>query len=201
MSEVLYRLYVPLETSEGEVLTPPADGRLLVLGRRSRINAQHEFRSPDVMVGPRNAIRQSLLFDPLPEAEARRLLDELLSLMPVLSFREQVTFYIPHDWVEKNDVHGVHNLSQPALVRETFESRPTGGAVFSSSSRQASDFLETRLSECPVVTDERVRVAIDLANAARHETLARSRFLSWMTIIDSLALSDKRPNVVCDWLD
>lgn len=199
--QVLYRLYVPLQASEGEFLTPPADGKLVVLGYTCQINAQPEFKPPPGMVGPRNAVRQSLLFAPLPEADARRLLEELVSRIPVLSFREQVTFHIPHDWVEKDGVHGRHNNNQPALIPEEIESKPIGGSIFSKSDREAAHFLGTRLAECPVVSDDRIRTAIDLANAARHETLTRSRFLTWMTIIDSLADSCTRPDDICDWLE
>jgi hypothetical protein len=57
------------------------------------------------------------------------------------------------------------------------------------------------LSECPVITDERILTAIDLANGSRHDTLARSKFLAWLTILDSLAIGRKRPEKICEWLD
>ena len=91
-----FRLYVPLQTREGEWLNAPDDERLTVLDHPCRIIGITAFTTPPGMVGMRQAIRQALLFDPLPEAEARRLLADLVARMSVLSFQESVTFEIPH---------------------------------------------------------------------------------------------------------
>jgi hypothetical protein len=196
-----FRLYVPLQTREGEWLNAPEDGRLTVLGQPGRIIVIPAFTAPPGKVRMPTAIRQALLFDPLPEAEARRLLADLVTRMSVLSFHESVTFEIPHQWVEIKEIHGSHNLGQPALILAHFEPIPMGGVAFTSSSREASHFLETKLSQCPVITDERILTAIDLANGSRHDTLERSKFLAWLTILDSLAIGRKRPEKICEWLD
>src|SRR5262249_27479732 len=69
------------------------------------------------------------------------------------------------------------------------------------STRQAVHVLESLLVTCPAVSDERILAAIDLANTTTRETLPRSIFLSWLTIIDSLAIRKDRPANICDWLD
>ena len=126
----------------GEWLNAPDDERVTVLGHPCRIIGITAFTAPPGMVGMRQAIRQALLFDPLPEVEARRLLADLVVRMSVLSFQEGETFEIPHQWVGINEMHGSHDLGQPALIPARFESIRTGGAVFTSSSREASHFLE-----------------------------------------------------------
>jgi Apea-like HEPN len=57
------------------------------------------------------------------------------------------------------------------------------------------------LSAGPVITDERILTAIDLVNGSRHDTLERSKFLAWLTVLDSLAIGRKRPEKICEWLD
>jgi hypothetical protein len=146
-------------------------------------------------------VRQYLLFDPLPEAEARKLLDDLILRMPVLAFKEQVPYEVPHAWVEKKEDVGVHNITVPALIASYLEPKAAGAYVYSSSHRGATDFLGSKLAACPVVSDERIRAAIDLANASRNENLPRSIFLSWLTILDSLATRKERPLNICNWLE
>jgi hypothetical protein len=146
-------------------------------------------------------VRQYLLFDPLPEAQARKLLDDLILRMPVLAFKERVSYEVPHAWIEKREDFGVHNITAPALIASHLEPKAAAAYVYSSSHREATDFLESKLAACPVVSDERIRAAIDLANASRNEALPRSIFLSWLTILDSLVTRKERPVNVCNWLE
>jgi hypothetical protein len=194
-------LHVPLQATSGEWLTPSADGRMTVLGYLCRLCALPLPSVPANMAGSPIAVQQYLLFDPLPETEARDLLDDLVRRMPVLAFREQVSFEIPHGWIEERESHGSHNLTAPALIASHLQPMPMAGYAYSSSHREAADFLEAKLGACPVISDERVRAAIDLANACRRDTLPRSIFLSWLTIIDSLATRKDRPADICNWLD
>ena len=165
-----------------------AVGRLTVLGHACRLAAQDLPQITPGMTGSPIAVRQYLLFDPLPESEARQLLDELISRMSVLAFKEQVSYEIPHAWIEKIEDIGVHNLTAPALIPSHLEAKPVAAYAYSSSKRQAVDFLESKLGACPAVSDEHILAAIDLANACRKDSLPRSIFLSCLTIIDSLAL-------------
>jgi hypothetical protein len=70
-----------------------------------------------------------------------------------------------------------------------------------SSSSDGQSVLGAELAACPTVGDERIRTAIDLAIASRHDTLPRSIFLSHLTILDSLAVRSDRPADLCKWLD
>jgi hypothetical protein len=201
-SDGKFWLHVPLQTAHSEWLTATGDGRLTVLGYPCQIREAPLPEVPNNMTGSPVAVRQYLLFDPLPEPEARKLLLEMVSRMPVLAFKEQASYEIPnHAWVEKRDDHGVHNLTYPALIASHLEPKLTGLSVLSSRTRQAVDFLGTKLASCPPVSDERILAAIDLANATKRESLARSIFLSWLTILDSLATRKDRPAAICDWLD
>jgi len=176
-SELKFWLHVPLQTAHSEWLAPPNDGRLTILGYPCRLLAAVLPQVPADMTGSPIAVRQYLLFDPLPESVARKLLDELVSRMPVLAFKEQVSYEIPnHAWVEKKENHGVHNLTYPALIVSHLEPKPASLGAHSKSTRGASDFLETKLAACPAVSDERILAAIDLANATKRESLARSIF-------------------------
>jgi hypothetical protein len=181
--ELNFWLHVPLQTAHSEWLTAPNDGRITILGYPCRLCAAVLPQIPADMTGSSIAVRQYLLFDPLPESIARNLLDELVSRMPVLAFKEQVSYEIPnHTWIEKREEHGVHNLTYPALIASQFEPKPASVGVHSKSTRGASDFLEVKLAACPPVSDECILAAIDLANATKQESLPRSVFLTWLTI-------------------
>lgn len=200
--EPKFWLHVPLQTAPSEYLSPPADGRLIVLGYPCSLRAPTSHEIPKDMTGSSVAVRQYLLFDPLPESVARKLLGELVSRIPVLAFKQQVSFEIPNSaFVTKREDHGIHNLTYPTLIASHLKPQITAGYLHSKSTRQAADFLESKLAACPPVSDERTLAAIDLANATKRESLARSIFLSWLTILDSLATRKDRPTAICDWLD
>jgi hypothetical protein len=201
-SEPKFWLHVPLQTAHSEWLTPPAGERLTVLGYPCQLCVAVLPQAPSDMTGSSVAVRQYLLFDPLSESEARKLPDEMVSRMPVLAFKERVSYEIPnHAWIEKNEDHGIHNLTYPALIASHLKPQVTALYASSMTNRQVMDFLESKVAACPAVSDERIVAAIDLANATRREALPRSMFLSWLTIIDSLATRKKRPADICDWLD
>src|SRR5262249_16074027 len=147
-SEPKFWLHVPLQTTHSEYLTPPANGRLTILGYPCRLcvppPALHQV--PYDMTGSSVAVRQYLLFDPLSDSEARKLLNELVSRMPVLAFKEQLSYEIPnHAWIEKHEEHGGHNLTYPALISSHLSPSPNGLNVFSKSTRQAVHVLESLL--------------------------------------------------------
>lgn len=201
-SEPKFWLHVPLQTAHSEYLEPPADGRLVVLGYPCNLCAPASHEIPKDMTGSSVAVRRYLVFDPLPESVARKLLDELVLRMPVLAFKQQVSYEIPNSaFVTKREDHGFHNLTYPTLIASHLKPTIKGGYVYSKTSRQAVGFLDSELASCPHVSDERILAAIDLANATRRESLARSIFLSWLTILDSLATRKDRPAAICDWLD
>jgi len=56
------------------------------------------------------------------------------------------------------------------------------------------------LDVCPRVEDERIATAIELAISAQYDTLPRSVFLTYLTIVDSLAIRGDRPLNTQEWL-
>lgn len=201
-SESKFRLHVPLQTSRSEWLEPPSNRRLKVLGHSCFLNEYNLPQPPPDMQGMPTTVRQYLLFDPLLESEARQLLSELIARMRVLAFQLQVSYEIPNpQWTETSRDIPTHNLAVPALISSHLTPHPVGLNAFSKSTRQAVSVLESILPTCPAISDERILAALDLANATRKETFPRSTFLSWLTIIDSLAIRKDRPADICLWLD
>lgn len=199
--ESTFWLHVPLESIRGDWLKPPPDGRLTVLGHRCRLFARPLHNPGPDMTAPPMVVRQYLLFDPLAETEALKLLDDLKTRMPVLGYTEQIWYRIPGPWTSRNEAHGVYDGPTPSFILSQFEPKPAWLDAHSSSHRFAADLLETKLPACPAVKDERIRTAIDLANASGQDSLPRSIFLSHLTILDSLATRRDRTKNICNWLD
>jgi hypothetical protein len=132
-SEPKFWLHVPLQTTRSEWLEPPSDRSLRVLGYACRLYEYNLPQPPPDMQGIPATVRQYLLFDPLPESEARQLLNELISRTRVLAFQLQVLYEIPnHGWIEKREDHGLHNLTYPVLIASHLTPRPVGLDAFSS---------------------------------------------------------------------
>jgi hypothetical protein len=89
----------------------------------------------------------------------------------------------------------------PTLIPSEFTPGPYWGEVHTGTSWDGESVLGTELAACPAVVDERIRTAIDLAIASRHDSLPRSIFLSHLTILDSLAIRSYRAANVSAWLE
>jgi len=170
--------------------------------RRASLCERHLPNVDSLMCASTIVVRQWLVFDPVREADAVQLLNDLTARIPVLAMRENVALQIPDGPLQKSSPEhkGVFNGPTPTLIPSECTPSPAWSEVHTSSSRDGKSVLGPLLAACPAIVDERVRTAIDLAIASRYDTLPRSIFLSQLTIIDSLAIRSDRPPDVCEWL-
>ncbi|MDN7753627.1 hypothetical protein [Burkholderia gladioli] len=193
-----YRLHVPLETTTGRRLEAPPDGLITVRGRR----AQLFEREPHIAFETANAmvIKQWLLFDPLPESEARNLLADLRARLPVHSMNNGASFRIRNGDPEVASA-ATYDGARPTLVPDRLSPEPAWDDPVGGCNIMAQDFLGGTLEESPPVTDERVRAALELYIASEYEFLPRTLFLAKMTVLDGLATGAKRSAGVAEWID
>lgn len=57
------------------------------------------------------------------------------------------------------------------------------------------------MNDCPPVTDDRLLAALELWVTASYENLPRTKFLTYMTILDSLSIQAKRAEAIVQWID
>jgi hypothetical protein len=173
------------------------------LGHPARLCERDLPRFPSLASSGPAAIRQWLVFDPLPEAAARALFHELSLRLPVLSLRQQAALTIPEGPLQKSppEHKGTFNGPGPALIPAEFDPRPAWAEAQMTSYMDGGNLLGSQLDTCPPVEDERIRTAIELVIASRYDSLPRSVFLSQLTAIDSLAIRSDRPAEICAWLD
>ncbi|NYH22868.1 hypothetical protein [Paraburkholderia bryophila] len=145
-------------------------------------------------------IKQWLLFDPLCELEARSLLADLRTRVPVLSMNTGANFRIPVHELHVSSL-ATYDGSLPTLIPAHLTPAPTWLDATGACSWNGKDVLETTLASCPSVTDERVLAALDLYIASQYDFLPRSLFLAKLTILDALAAHAKRNAVTTAWID
>jgi len=202
MSEVmskkpeLYWLHVPLTASRGSLLRTER-AHVMVLGRRAQLRNSETFPQPQGAVSPA-AVQQYLLFDPMEKAEAEILFEELKTKLPVLSLRMRASFRIG-PWTTLHMPHGeTYNGPLPTLIPADREPK----AVWMAGSMTNEKIgWEDWLDNCPPVTDERLIAALSLFVGASDEALPRSQFLTYLTILDSLAVQWPRDAAAIAWID
>ncbi|AWN36611.1 MULTISPECIES: hypothetical protein [Methylobacterium] len=195
----LFWLHVPLETTRGDYLEVPFGGKLVVLGKPA-VLCERPLHVPDSLTAATTAVvRQWLLFDPLPESDARALLEELRAKFPVLSLRQDAALR-----VGASDLHvASHHLYTgiiPTLIPAHLTPSPTWVDLQIRSHMDGRSTLGSILAGCPSVTDERILTALDLLVASRYDVLPRSIFLAQLTILDALAVRAERPPGIRAWL-
>ncbi len=197
----LFWLHVPLETTRGDWLKPPPDGRLTVLGWPARLCSRKQTNMSSLTNAGTGAMLQWLLFDPLPERDAENLLAQLRAKIPVLSLRQDAALRVGASPLRRHDISH-YNGPVPTLIPAKFPEPVAAWVdVRIESHLDAKDTLERVLSGCPDVQDERIRAAIDLSIASRYDVLPRSIFLAQLTIVDSLAERADRPATIQKWID
>jgi hypothetical protein len=193
-----YWLHVPLETMPGLLLEAPPDRRVTVLGCGAKLLEREPYIS--FMTASALVIKQWILFDAIPEGEASRLLADLRARVPVLSMNMGANFRIP-----AGDLNFVSNAAydgtRPTLIPADLTPAPVWDDSAGSCIWKARDVLEGTLADCPPVTDERVRAAVDLFIASQYDFLPRSLYLAMLTILDALATPAKRRGDAAAWID
>lgn len=201
--EPKFWLHIPLQTIRGErLLMQTSEVRLSIFGHSACLREHHlpNF-DPSATTGS-IIVGQFLLFDPLPETEARGIFDEIWSRLPVLSLRLGLSFTVPSEKLDKSlsEHNGVFNGPLPTLIPAEFEPKPLWGDFAITSSTFAT-YVLGQLPSCRKVFDEKIKAAIDLSIASRYDSLPRSIFLAQLAIIDSLTSPRDRSPEIRGWLD
>ena len=192
----LYWLHVPLTATRGSLLGADRS-HVSVLGKRAQLLTR-EFSPQLHGAVSATVVDQWLLFDPMEKADAEALLDELRAKLPALSLRMRASFRIDPRHHLTTSVGETYNGPMPTLIPADQKPRPVW--IDSSMSREQvgwEDWLDT----CPPVRDERLIAALSLYVSASDEMLPRSQFLTYLTILDSLATQWPRDAVAVAWID
>ena len=191
----MFILHVPLTASRGSLLS--TDGaHLKVLGKPARLIGNEPLQSPGTMSPA--AVQQYLLFDPMEKAEATALFEELKARLPALSLRMRSSIRIgPWKNLEVSNLD-TYNGPMPTLIPANLVPKPVWMAL--SIVRQQTGW-QNLLDNCPSVRDERLIAALSLFVSASDEALPRSQFLTYLTILDSLAVQWPRDQAAIEWID
>jgi hypothetical protein len=202
MSEVmserpeLYWLHVPLTASRGNLLGKERS-QLVVLGKRAELHTRAPFPQSHGSVSA-SAVHQWLLFEPMEKAEAVALYEDLRAKLPALSLRMRASFRIgPWTNLGTSTIE-TYNGPMPMLIPANLVPTPLW---MESSITSEQVGWQDWLDNCPPVTDERLIAALSLFVSASDETLPRSQFLTYLTILDSLAVQWPRDDAAIAWID
>ncbi|WP_156794522.1 HEPN domain-containing protein [Herbaspirillum seropedicae] len=146
------------------------------------------------------------MFEPLSEAQATEVLEKLrvrtlsygLENIDVAGKAVNFTIAKPIRATERVFQADVTTLIPVEISKE----RPSpilGGLI--GSNTLSPEYVLNPLNSEPVNTDIRLLSAFELWKVAQREILQRSKFLTFIAIIDSLAGQTKRPQEILNWLD
>ncbi|MBN3804341.1 hypothetical protein GXB81_14965 [Paraburkholderia sp. Ac-20336] len=198
-----FRLHVPFEMNGGN-LAKSRGAALMLLGHGAKLHAMPALgEKPE---SPREWIHW-LMFDPMTEADAQALVACLRARIPALSVfagaAGNVVLTLPASGIQKASTSGsgraFYNGPEITLVAADQEPQPIWAGAYGFASY--TDDLLTALNSCPDVTDDCLLAALELWATASHENLPRTKFLTYMTILDSLSLQAKREEAVVRWID
>lgn len=195
----LFWLHVPLETTRGDYLKVSQGAKLLVLGKAATLRERPLHVPDSLTAATTGVVRQWLLFDPMPEADARALLDDLRARLPALALRQDAALRVGASKLHVSELP-IYNGPIPTLIPGHMTPSASWVDLQIQSHMDGRSTLETALSNCPPVTDIRILTALDLYTAARYDVLPRSIFLAQLTILDSLAERTARPDTIREWL-
>ncbi|WAG17829.1 hypothetical protein DX980_00215 (plasmid) [Burkholderia gladioli] len=196
-------LHIPFELKGGN-LAKSHGAKLTLLGHSATLHVM-----PALGEAPSTAKEwvHWLMFDPMAESDARKVVQSLHARVPAFSVFTgavgNVVLTLP--------TSGIH-LASPTLGGRAFftgQEITIGDAAHTPKPTWASgygfvsytDHLLNGLNTCPEVSDERLLAALELWAAASDENLPRTKFLTYMTILDSLSMQAKRSESVVRWID
>lgn len=178
--------------------------RLALLGHTATLHATPALGESPTM--PKAWIYW-LLFEPMSEADVHALVKSLRARVPVFSVfggaQFDVVLTVPLGGIERASTTpgGRAIFRGDAITFGDADSTPspmlTGGFGF----QNVTPELLAELANCPEATDARLLAALELWRAASQERLARTKFLTYMTILDSLAAQANRVESVIKWVD
>lgn len=196
-------LHVPFEMKGGN-LSKSHGAKLTLLGHRATLHVM-----PALGEAPSTAKEwvHWLMFDPMAESDARTLVQSLHARVPAFSVFTgavgNVVLTLPTSGIQLASTtpggRAIFTGQAITIGDATHAPQPTwaGGYGFVS----YTDHLLTGLNTCPDVSDERLLAALELWASASDENLPRTKFLTYMTILDSLSTQEKRSEAIVCWLD
>jgi hypothetical protein len=200
--EPKFWLHVPIETMHGLLLENPGGAPLRILDRVARLYSRKPGHVDGATVD-RSVICHWLIFDPVTEMEAVTLLDNLSARVLVVAMRRRMLIRVAQGppYRVPPEHRGAYNGPGPALISENVKPEPAWAEGFMTRKELAQYIFGDLLDSCQPLRDDRIKAAYELAVASSYDTLPRSIFLSQLTILDSLATRDRRPDNVVAWLD
>lgn len=198
-----FRLHVPFEMRGGD-FSQAAGASVTLFGHRATLFAAPAIGEPTDMA--REWIHW-LLFDAMNESDAQRLIETLRARIPAFSVFAgavgNVVLSIPASEPQKAQTSAVgraiFNGPEITLVPADQISSPLWAGGYGTV-RYSAGLLEG-LNQCPPVSDERLLAALELWMVASYENLPRTKFLTYMTILDSLSTQAKRDENVVRWIE
>ena len=197
-TDELYWLHVPLETSHGQPLKLLSERKLNVLGHPASLMERTGPLTSVSMGTP--VVHQWLLFDPMPEATARALLENLRERLPIVAFRTEYPLRVAGGALEMASGRAYDGQCSTLIPARLSPTAWSNEFEFSAP-RDGVTILEEAVSASPALKDERLLAAFDMLAASRYDTLPRSIFLTHLTILDSLAVRAPREEHIQAWLD
>ncbi|QKM57630.1 hypothetical protein [Burkholderia glumae] len=188
-------LHIPISAPHGELLGPTGS-YISLLGKRAGLHS-HPSVPARPATGNSTAVQQWVLFDPMPEGEAREVFREFCARLPALSLRMGASFRLGWSKALSKTAVRFYNGQIPTLIPAEFRPSSTWGSVSITQERRG---WETLLDECSAVEDPRLIAALDLYVSAKDDATARSQFLTYLTILDSLAPAWLRPPSARAWV-
>ncbi|WP_042298458.1 hypothetical protein [Paraburkholderia bannensis] len=170
---------------------------MVVLGKTAQLHTRDPIPQKHGAVSAA-AAHQWLLFNPMEKAEAETLFEELKARLPVLSLRMRASFRIgPYTELATTNVE-TYNGPAPTLIPASF--RPTPLWMDASMTSEQVGWQDW-LDNCPAIRDEGLLAALSLYVSAKDEALPRSKFLTYLTILDSLAVQWSRDAAAIAWIN
>ncbi|MBR8034729.1 hypothetical protein [Burkholderia vietnamiensis] len=198
-----FRLHVPFEMRGGD-LSQAAGASVTLFGHRATLFVAPAIGEPTDMA---REWTHWLLFDAMNESDAQRLIETLRARIPAFSVFAgrvgNVVLSIPASEPQKAQASAVgraiFNGPEITLVPADQISSPLWAGGYGTV-RYSAGLLEG-LNQCPPVSDERLLAALELWMVASYENLPRTKFLTYMTILDSLSTQAKRGEKVVRWIE
>ncbi|QTO52671.1 HEPN domain-containing protein [Burkholderia latens] len=198
-----FQLHVPFEMRGGD-FSQAAGASVTLFGHRATLFAAPAIGEP---TGMAREWTHWLLFDAMNESDARCLISALRARILAISVfagpAGNVVFDIPTSEPQKAPAsaagRAIFSGSQITLVPAGQISAPMWAGGYGAV-RYSAALLEG-INQCPAVSDERLLAALELWNAASYENLPRTKFLTYMTILDSLSTQAKRDEKVVRWIE
>lgn len=202
-AEKKYWLHVPFAMIGGN-LAKSHGAQLSMLGRPATLHVMPALGEPPET--PKAWVHW-LMFDPMTEQDAYAVVQSLRARLPAFSVFDgaqgNVVLTLPTAEVSKvpplEGGRAIFSGQEIAIGDAELVPQPLWAGGFGFTSYSAD--LLAALNSCPEVTDERLLAALELWTVASSENLPRTKFLTYMTILDSLSIQAKRDDAIVQWID